>query len=397
MSAHHTASQGGPALRNSIDTLPVEVVNQIFSYLIHPRSRLPGLTEAQSHHTVSGPTRIAIRCNEEFTTPANTDPWAANLFTISFTQHPFNALALASRRCHKLVESYSGHLVRICNPFNLPFALFDQHGSSSVWPDLSGIVYRRLWLQHAPRKCVYCDAVIDQYPFPVLKRLVTACGRCFYLLTLVSCTPFPDSSSQLLMCIRRSMRLSDSITSRLQQYLPRPLSGAIANQSISCARTSKPWLCSCMARELSTMRMSTSGESHVQSAPSPSLRQKSETTNLDPVRKLSVALQASAGGPGDRYVLDVDDSVLPSFFSSSTRSPYFLTPFFSDTPLTSCFRSKRPVDDYTLERGFLFGLTNLRPHGGIPISFLYEDSVVFHAFYLVKSNISVCQNTPTTV
>jgi hypothetical protein len=151
MSAHHTASQGGPALRNSIDTLPVEVVNQILSYLIHPRSRLPGLTEAQSHHTVSGPTRMAIRSNEEFTTSANTDPWAANLFTISFTQHPFNALANTSRRCHELVESYTGHLVRICNPFNLPFAHFDQHGSNSVWPDLSGIVYRRLWLQHEVR------------------------------------------------------------------------------------------------------------------------------------------------------------------------------------------------------------------------------------------------------
>jgi hypothetical protein len=188
MSARHTASQDGPALLNHIDNLPVEVVNHILSYLIHPRSRLPGLTEAESDHTFSGQARTAIKSKEDLTTPSHTDPWGADIFTISFTKHPFNALALTSRRYQALVESYCGHLVRICNPFNLPFAQFDQHGSSSVWPDLSGIVYRRLWLQHAPRKCVYCDAVIDQYPFHVLKRLVTACANCFYCLTLVSCT-----------------------------------------------------------------------------------------------------------------------------------------------------------------------------------------------------------------
>ncbi|KAF2832846.1 hypothetical protein CC86DRAFT_461333 [Ophiobolus disseminans] len=180
----HATRRSGSASQNSLDTIPVEIVSHILSYLVHPRSHLPGLTEAQSDHDISKKVKMAIKSKENLTKPSASDSWAADLFTISFTKHPFNALSLTSRRCRELVESYCSHRVRACNPFNLPFARFDKHGSKCVWPDLSGIVYRRLWLQHAPRKCVYCEAVIDQYPFPILKRLITGCEDCFYRLTL---------------------------------------------------------------------------------------------------------------------------------------------------------------------------------------------------------------------
>jgi hypothetical protein len=180
-----TASQRGPASPSTFETLPVEVVNQILSYLTHPRSRLPGLTEAQSAIEFSPRARSTIKKCEDLTTPADRDRWAVNIFNNHRNQHPFHSLSLTSKRCNALVESYCGHLVRACNLFNLPFAQLDQYGPQSVWPDMSGIVYRRLWLQHAPRKCIYCCADIDFYPFPILKRLLTNCQNCFYRQTLV--------------------------------------------------------------------------------------------------------------------------------------------------------------------------------------------------------------------
>lgn len=190
MCTSHITSQSGSTQQNNLDTLPVEVFNQILSYLVHPRSRIPGRTEAQSERGPGRKLSSDIRGREDYTTLLDVDAWAADLFTISFTPHPFNALSFTSRRCRELVEKYCGHLIRLCNPFNLPFAHFDRHGSGSVWPDLSGIVYRRLWLQHAPRKCVYCDVLIDQYPFPILKRLITSCTECFYDLSVVSAAQF---------------------------------------------------------------------------------------------------------------------------------------------------------------------------------------------------------------
>jgi hypothetical protein len=180
-----TASQTSPASQSSFETLPVEVVNHILSYLVLPRSRLPGLTEAQSSLDFSPLARSTLKRNEDLTTPTDSNRWAANLFQNHTNQHPFHVLSLTSRRCNELVESYCGHLVRTCNVFNLPFAQLDQYGPQSVWPDMSGIVYRRLWLQHAPRHCIYCHAVMDMYPFPVLKRLLSNCKDCFYAQTLV--------------------------------------------------------------------------------------------------------------------------------------------------------------------------------------------------------------------
>jgi hypothetical protein len=169
----------------SLETLPVEIVNNILSYLTHPRSRLPGLTEAQSDHDLPRHVRLDVKNREDLTTPPDTDRWAADLFSWPTLRHPFNVLALTSRRCNRLVESYASHLVRTCNMFNLPFDLLDKFGSHCVYPDMSGIVYRRLWLQHAPRKCIYCAATLDCYPFLRVSRIIAACQDCFYRQTLV--------------------------------------------------------------------------------------------------------------------------------------------------------------------------------------------------------------------
>lgn len=173
--------------RSKLEALPVEIVNQILSYLTHPRAHLPGLTQAQSAHDFPAQTRSAIKAAEDLTQPGDIQHWATNLFSLHLLPHPFNALSVTSRRCRELVESYCSHLVRACNAtaFNLPFAHLDQYGSQCVYPDLSSIVYRRLWLQHAPRKCVYCFVTMDCYPFARVRYLLTSCGNCFYRLTLV--------------------------------------------------------------------------------------------------------------------------------------------------------------------------------------------------------------------
>jgi hypothetical protein len=207
-----TTSQRGSAPQSSFEKLPVEVVNHILSYLTHPRSRLPGLTEAQSAWDFSPLARSVVKKEEDLTTPADGDRWAADLFKNHTNPHPFHTLSLTSKRCNELVESYCGHLVRTCNMFNLPFAQFDKYGPKSVWPDLSGIVYRRLWLQHAPRKCIYCSAVMENYPFSVLKRLLTNCKACFYRQTLVCSSPptrhVVANESQALDEIERQYHIS---------------------------------------------------------------------------------------------------------------------------------------------------------------------------------------------
>jgi hypothetical protein len=166
----HTATPSPPS-RSPFESLPTEIVNQILSHLVHPRSRLPGLTEAQSAHDFPRPTKLGIKNREDLTTLPDSQ------------RYPFHVLALTSKRLNVLVESYCGHLVRTCNMFNLPFAHFDKFGRSH--PDLSQIVYRRLWLQHAPRLCIYCHVGLDCYPFSLVQRLIAACEDCFYRQTLV--------------------------------------------------------------------------------------------------------------------------------------------------------------------------------------------------------------------
>lgn len=176
----------GPAL-SRFEQLPQDVVSNILSYLTHPRSRLPGLTEAQSELPVEA--RRAITDREDLSAPPDTNRWAVNVFALSAERHPFLPLSSTSKRCNRFVEAYCGHLVRVYNGsmFNLPFALLDNknHGPTCVYPDMSGIVYRRLWLQSAPRRCIYCSVVLDTYPFRRVKRLIPSCDPCFYRQTLV--------------------------------------------------------------------------------------------------------------------------------------------------------------------------------------------------------------------
>lgn len=173
--------------RSRFEALPSEVVDQILSYLVCPRGHLPGFTEAQSVHDFPAHSRSAIKAAEDLSMTVDPPHWATNLFALHLTPHPFNALAASSRFCRTIVESYCAHLVRACNKsaFNLPFAHFDRYGARCVYPDLSDIVYRRLWLQHAPRRCIYCCVVLEWYPFRTVKRILTTCANCFYRLTLV--------------------------------------------------------------------------------------------------------------------------------------------------------------------------------------------------------------------
>jgi hypothetical protein len=168
---------------SKLETLPVEIVDQILSYLVHPCCRLPGLTETQSRYNVSERQKRCIKDEEDLTQSPDSQRWAADIFSLHLLPHPLNALSRTSRRCKDFVEGYCSHLVRQCNVFNLPFAQLDRYGA--VHPDMSHIVYRRLWLQHAPRRCIYCFAVLDTYPFPLVKRVITACEGCFYRQTLV--------------------------------------------------------------------------------------------------------------------------------------------------------------------------------------------------------------------
>ncbi|OAL50294.1 hypothetical protein IQ07DRAFT_509850 [Pyrenochaeta sp. DS3sAY3a] len=168
--------------QSKFENLPVEIISQILSYLIQPRSRLPGLTEAQSAYDFPKQDKSAIKSKEDLTKPPDTNRWAADLFSWHLLQHPFNTLSLTSKTCNQFVQSYCLHLAKTCNGsrFNLPFTQFEKYGPKGVYPDMSSIVYRRLWLQHAPRRCVYCYAVLDCYPFPTVKRIIAACGDCFY-------------------------------------------------------------------------------------------------------------------------------------------------------------------------------------------------------------------------
>lgn len=165
-----------------MEYLPPEVVNHILSYLVHPRSRLPGLTESQSALRDVGRQR-EIKLVEDLKSPPDMDRFAAKLFNWTEVLHPLNALAASSRRCREFVESYCEHLVKSCNRFNLPFARVEEHGHSSVYPSLNSIVYRRLWLQTAPRSCLFCGIFMSQYPHRGF-RLLLCCADCFYAQTL---------------------------------------------------------------------------------------------------------------------------------------------------------------------------------------------------------------------
>ena len=166
---------------STLENLPIEVFNHILSYLDQPRSRLPGLSEQESSYNATEQRKV--KNNEDLLTPPDTARFAADLFSWTSLRHPFNTLAASSRRCRALVESYCSHLVKTCNRFNLPFAQAERYGADSVYPGLSGIIYRRLWLQTAPRDCLFCGATLSHYPHRGF-RLLLCCADCFYAQTL---------------------------------------------------------------------------------------------------------------------------------------------------------------------------------------------------------------------
>lgn len=177
------AASSDTASYSALEQLPVEVANHILSYLVQPRSRLPGLTEQESRY--DSVRRSTIKRIEDLKSPPDADRFAAHMFPWNTIRHPFNALAASSKHCRGLVESYCSHLVKSHNRFHLPFAEADKHGADSVYPSLSGIVYRRLWLQTAPRPCLFCGVIISSYPHdPRRFGLMLCCADCFYDQTL---------------------------------------------------------------------------------------------------------------------------------------------------------------------------------------------------------------------
>jgi hypothetical protein len=186
--------QKASTLHNSLETLPVEVVNNIFSYLVQPRSRLPGLTECQSNYDFSKTEQGIIKQGEDKTMPPDSDRHFADLFSWLEVRHPFNVLAATSKRCRELVESYCAHLVKTCNKFNLPFAHLEAYGPDCVYPSLSAVVFRRLWLQTAPRRCVFCDGTLSHYPHAPQYGLMLTCENCFYAQAFVSLNSFQSLS-----------------------------------------------------------------------------------------------------------------------------------------------------------------------------------------------------------
>ncbi|KAF2002814.1 hypothetical protein P154DRAFT_123595 [Amniculicola lignicola CBS 123094] len=169
------------ALHGRLESLPPELVSRILSFLVHPRSRLPGRTERLSSYECPRSEKRAaqVAYHDDFTAPPDTDRWVADMFSIIKVQHPLNELALTSRRMRDHVERFCSHLVRSNNVFNLPFSLLDLNGPRSVYPDMSSIVYRRLWLQFAPRCCIYCSRTVSVYPRHNHFGPLTGCGACF--------------------------------------------------------------------------------------------------------------------------------------------------------------------------------------------------------------------------
>ncbi|ORY07785.1 hypothetical protein BCR34DRAFT_489165, partial [Clohesyomyces aquaticus] len=175
-------NRAGMASQSRFETMPMEIVDHILSYLVHPRSRLPGLSEWQSSRQCPDTSPEKKRAKDAWyknkTAAPDLNRWAVDLFSWTELRHPFNTLALTSKRCRELVENFCSHLVRANNTFNLPFP--GAGTNSNVYPDLSRIVYRRLYLQCAPRRCVFCDALISNYPHVRHIRLLNCCKDCFY-------------------------------------------------------------------------------------------------------------------------------------------------------------------------------------------------------------------------
>jgi len=234
------ASTSTSTSHNSLETLPVEVIHHILSYLVHPRSRLPGLTECQSNFDFSRTEQRKIKGQEDQTAHPDSNRHFTDVFSWVELRHPFNVLASTSRRCRELVDNYCSHLVRACNMFNLPFAHLEAHGPNSVYPDLRHIVFRRLWLQTAPRHCVFCGGNLSSYPHSPTMRLMLTCEDCFYAQTLVSTfVPASHCHAATDYHVRRSKRYKGYTISKTAPYSLPIWSAALLTTSGSFESTSK--------------------------------------------------------------------------------------------------------------------------------------------------------------
>jgi hypothetical protein len=179
------------ALRGKIESAPAEIVNNILSFLVHPRSRLPGRTEYQSSYDCpEAESKLAKEAYylQNHTSPPDVDRYGARLFDYTQLRHPLNALALTSRFFLKTVEQYCEHLLRVNKVFNLPYPCADSR-ADATYPNMSGIVYRRLWLQWAPRHCLFCNLPMSCYPHKNMSRSpLVVCANCYYAQALVRLT-----------------------------------------------------------------------------------------------------------------------------------------------------------------------------------------------------------------
>jgi hypothetical protein len=173
---------------SNLEQLPTEIIYVVLSHLVHPRSRLPGLTERQSDHDCPVEEKKAAKDAYHLSrnAPLDVDRFAENLFVWHNYQHPFNVLALTCRRLRDVTERFCAHLVKACNRFNLLISQAEEHGPRAVYPSLNDIVFRRLWLQYAPRYCVFCNALLSSYPHRITQRVLVACQDCFYAQVYVS-------------------------------------------------------------------------------------------------------------------------------------------------------------------------------------------------------------------
>lgn len=176
--------------QSKLETLPPELVFTILSYLTHPSSRLPGLTETQSEYDYPREKKKkALKAYHlDLTAPPDYPLHPHRIMQLmqwSGFPHPFNVLAATSPVLRDLVETYCAHLVVTNNRFNLPILQVQENGSQAVYPDMSGIVYRRLWLQYAPRHCFFCKRLMHEYPHRRDSSPVQACQDCSQAQVLI--------------------------------------------------------------------------------------------------------------------------------------------------------------------------------------------------------------------
>lgn len=176
------------AALSKLEMLPVEIMHSILSYLVHPRSRLPGLTEYQSTRECPEAEKKAAKDAYQLnpTVSPDVDRYAVDLFSIGELHHPINDLASTSKHLRDRTEQYCAHLVKKCSTLNLYFSQADSNDLQAVNPDLSAGIYRRLWLRHGPRYCTYCNALLDSKNERATRTFIEASEDCFYAQVYVS-------------------------------------------------------------------------------------------------------------------------------------------------------------------------------------------------------------------